>query len=53
MASERYSQVLLEELERGNLFIEPLDDDAALVPLSPAVRRSAAQPAATMARAVS
>ena len=38
-------QQLLETLERDNLFLVPLDDRAAVVPLPPPVRRRAARPA--------
>ena len=38
-------QEMLESLERGGLFLVPLDDQRRLVPLPPPVRRRAARPA--------
>ena len=38
------SQTILEELERGNLFVIPLDDRRELVSLSPSLRGRAARP---------
>ncbi len=49
VTGRRTGSAMLEELERGNLFVVPLDDRALLVPLPPPVRRRAAGPAARRA----